>query len=641
MLNGTESIIDQINMCGICGFTSKIDNQKKYLSNMMKPLESRGPDAEGFFSDDKINLGHKRLSIIDISSRSDQPMFDKETGISLIFNGEIYNYIELKKKIISQFNCKFFTNSDTEVILKYYKYFGTDCFKEFDGMFAIAIWDPNKEKLILARDRFGEKPLYYSFFENNGKKQISFSSNLNSLKNSPKFNNLLNKRSLKSFLINNYVNSYETFYEKVNNIEPGSILIFENNQIKIKKYFDISKYFGSKERYKKFDLEEFNQILINSIKSRLISDVDVGVFLSGGLDSSLIASVAKNIGKDIKSYTLAFEERSFDESIKANYVSNYLDITNEKFTIGKNDLNDIDKIVLSFGEPVADTSIIPTYFLSKFASKEVKVCLGGDGGDEMFYGYDTYSASKTYDIFKKFKIDFILKNTQFLRNVLPTKKTKVNFFYALKKFIKAFENTEKNFFVHEFWRKINDSSTLSKILNKDLYSEISKLDINYYDTSIVDTEISSHRNLCDFKFFLEKDILVKSDRCSMANSLELRSPFLSYELFKYMSDLDPQQKYKAFNKKKILKDIAKRYLPEKIINQKKRGFNAPISDWINNVFNQKFYDLLNSQRMKQLFNTKEIEKILVKNKKNNKDYGNELFNIFCLAIWINNNKLNI
>ena len=202
-------------MCGICGFTSKIDNQEKYLSKMMEPLESRGPDAEGFFSDDKINLGHKRLSIIDIKPRSDQPMLDKETGIILIFNGEIYNYIELKKKIISQFNCKFFTNSDTEVILKYYKYFGTDCFKEFDGMFAIAIWDPKKENLILARDRFGEKPLYYSFFENNGKKQISFSSNLNSLKNSPKFNNSLNKRSLKSFLINNYVNSYETFYEKV------------------------------------------------------------------------------------------------------------------------------------------------------------------------------------------------------------------------------------------------------------------------------------------------------------------------------------------------------------------------------------------------------------------------------------------
>ena len=628
-------------MCGICGFTSKIDNQKKYLSNMMKPLESRGPDAEGFFSDDKINLGHKRLSIIDINPRSDQPMFDKETGIILIFNGEIYNYIELKKRIISQFNCKFFTNSDTEVILKYYKYFGTDCFKEFDGMFAIAIWDPNKENLILARDRFGEKPLYYSFFENNGKKQISFSSNLNSLKNSPKFNNSLNKRSLKSFLINNYVNSYETFYEKVNNIEPGSILIFKNNQIEIKKYFNISKYFSSKERYKKFDLEEFNQILIDSIKSRLISDVEVGVFLSGGLDSSLIASVAKNLGKDIKSYTLAFEEKSFDESIKANYVSNYLDISNEKFIIGKNDLNNIDEIVLSFGEPVADTSIIPTYFLSKFASKQVKVCLGGDGGDEMFYGYDTYSASKTYDIFKKFKINFILKNTQFLKNFLPTKKTKVNFFYALKKFIKAFENTEKNFFVHEFWRKINDSSTLSKIVNKELYSEISKLDINYYDTNIVDTEIASHRNLCDFKFFLEKDILVKSDRCSMANSLELRSPFLSYELFKYMSDLDPQQKYKAFNKKKILKDTAKRYLPEKIINQKKRGFNAPISHWMNTVFNQKFNDLLNSQSIKQLFNTKEIEKILVENKKNNKDYGNELFNIFCLAIWINNNKLNI
>ena len=230
---------------------------------------------------------------------------------------------------------------------------------------------------------------------------------------------------------------------------------------------------------------------------------------------------------------------------------------------------------------------------------------------------------------------------QFLEKFLPTEKTKVNFYYALKKFIKAFENTDKNFFVHEYWRKINNNLTLSKILNKEFYSEICKLDINYYDPNIIDAEIDSHRNLCDFKFFLEKDILVKSDRCSMANSLELRSPFLSYELFKYMSDLDPQDKYKAFNKKKILKDIAKKYLPKQIINQKKRGFNAPISHWMNTEFNHKFKDLLNSQNIKQLFNTEEIEKILLENKKHNKDYGNELFNIFCLAIWINNNKLKI
>ena len=355
----------------------------------------------------------------------------------------------------------------------------------------------------------------------------------------------------------------------------------------------------------------------------------------------MIASVAKKLGTNIKSYTLSFEEESFDESDKASYVSNYLEIKNEKFVVNKNELNNLDEIVLSFGEPLSDTSIIPTYFLSKHVGKKVKVCLGGDGGDEMFFGYDTYTASKTYDIINNSNLNFILENFQFLKNLLPIRKTKVNLLYALRRFIEAFETKDNKFFVHEFWRKINDELSLSKILNNELNNEISKLNIETYDINILDTDIDSHRNLCDFKFFLERDILVKSDRCSMANSLELRSPFLSYNLFKYMSDLDPKQKFKTFEKKFLLKKIAKKYLPKKIINQKKRGFNAPVSNWMNNEFNQHLKDLFNSQKVKQIFNIREVEKILVENKNNNIDHGNKLFNIFCLAIWINNNKLDI
>ncbi len=628
-------------MCGICGFTSRVSDQKGYLDKMIDQLRSRGPDAKGIYFDNNINLGHTRLSIIDLNERSNQPFYDKQSGNILVFNGEIYNYKEIKKDLIEKTNCTFVTTSDTEVILKSYAHYGIDCFSKFDGMFAIGIWDSSLSKLILARDRFGEKPLYYNCFKENGKKQISFASNLNSLKHSPKFNNSINKKSLKSYLINNYVNSYETFYADVYNIKPGSILIFENNQITERKYFNINNYFKTKEKYKKFDLEEFDQIINDSIKSRLISDVDIGIFLSGGLDSSLIASVAKKLGTNIKSYTLSFEEESFDESDKASYVSNYLEIKNEKFVVNKNELNNLDEIVLSFGEPLSDTSIIPTYFLSKHVGKKVKVCLGGDGGDEMFFGYDTYTASKTYDIINNSNLNFILENFQFLKNLLPIRKTKVNLLYALRRFIEAFETKDNKFFVHEFWRKINDELSLSKILNNELNNEISKLNIETYDINILDTDIDSHRNLCDFKFFLERDILVKSDRCSMANSLELRSPFLSYNLFKYMSDLDPKQKFKTFEKKFLLKKIAKKYLPKKIINQKKRGFNAPVSNWMNNEFNQHLKDLFNSQKVKQIFNIREVEKILVENKNNNIDHGNKLFNIFCLAIWINNNKLDI
>ena len=640
MLNGIKDITNKI-MCGICGFTSSISDKENYLNRMLNQLTSRGPDAEGIYSDHNVNFGHKRLSIIDLNSRSNQPFLDKQTGNILVFNGEIYNFKKIKLDLIEQKKCVFLTTSDTEVVLKSYAYYGLDCFSKFDGMFAIAIWDAKKAKLILARDRFGEKPLYYNFFFNEGKRQISFASNLNSLKYSPNFNNTINKKSLKSYLINNYVNNFETFYEGSYNLEPGSILIFQNNQIINKKYFEISNYFKKKNKYKKFNLEEFEEILIKSVESRLVSDVDVGIFLSGGLDSSIIASVAKNLGAKMKSYTLGFNEVSYDESNKAKFVSDNLEIENEKFIIDEKDLNDIDKIVSSFGEPVADTSIIPTYFLSKFVSKKTKVCLGGDGGDELFFGYDTYTASRTHDILKNFKIGYLLRNLKFVKNYLPKKKTKVNYFYAIQRFIDSFDDDRENFFVHEFWREINNESSLRKILSKDLYSEISDLKIHQYNIEKFETDINSHRNMCDFEFFLERDILVKSDRCTMANSLELRSPFLSYDLFNYMSELDPKDKFDAFNKKKILKKIAKKYLPEKIINQKKRGFNAPVSNWLNSKFKNTLQDLLYSENCKSLFNLSRIETILKENDSTNKDYGNELFNIFCLAIWINNNKLKI
>ncbi len=628
-------------MCGICGFTSNVSDKKKYLTEMLEQLSSRGPDAEGKYLNDKINLGHKRLSIIDLNERSNQPFYDKKTENFLVFNGEIYNFEEIKKELIEKKNCVFLTTSDTEVILKSFIYYGLDCFSKFDGMFAIGIWDTKNSRLILARDRFGEKPLYYNYFLNNGKKEISFASNLNSLKFSPNFNSAINKKSLKSYLINNYINNNETIYEDSYNLDPGTILIFQNNQTVKKKFFEITDYFTPKKKYKKFNHEELNEILIQSVKSRLISDVDVGIFLSGGLDSSIITSIAKKLGGNIKTYTLGFEENSFDESNKAKYVSEFLNIKNEKFLISKNDLKEIEKIILSFGEPLSDTSIIPTYFLSKFTSREVKVCLGGDGGDELFYGYDTYTASKIFDISKKYKLSLIFDSLRILNKFLPSKKTKVNYFYALSKFLDSFKKDNNNFFVHEYWRKINDEVTLSNILNKDFYNEIKNLQIPSYDISKISTDLDSHRNIFDYKFFLEKDILVKSDRCSMANSLELRSPFLSFNLFKYVSDLNPRDKFNAFNKKKILKDVAKLYVPEKIINQRKRGFNAPVSYWINSEFEQMFRDLLNSENFKQIFNTLQIEKILKENKKNNKDYGNELFNILCLAIWMNNNKLNI
>ena len=625
-------------MCGICGFTSKVTDQKKYLLSMMEPLQSRGPDAQGIFFNEKINLGHKRLSIIDMNERSNQPMVDNDTGIIIVFNGEIYNYIELKKKISEKFKCTFKTNSDTEVILKYYKYYGVKCFKEFDGMFAIGIWDPRNNLLILARDRFGEKPLYYSFFKNDNSSQISFSSNLNSLKKSPEFLKKLNNKSIKSYFENNYVYSNETFYEKSYQLESGSFLIFKNNKIKIEKYFNLDDYFLNNNFNLKFDKSEFQSILDNSVKSRLVSDAELGIFLSGGIDSSIITYFASKYNSDIKTFTIGFEENSFDESEKATVVANQLKVKNYNFVLNKNDLIEIDKIIYSYGEPLADTSIIPTYFLSKYAKDEVKVCLTGDGGDEMFFGYDTYIASYLYMIFTKFKFDYFFKKLKNFKNLIPQNKSKVNNMYALRKFIETFSENKNGFMVHELWRKINSESSLKKILSENFYDKIQNISTNYFVPSSNIENFNAKNNLCDFKFFLEKDVLVKSDRSSMANSLELRSPFLNIKILEYLSKLSFEERFNPFKKKKIIKSLSKSLLPTKILNQKKRGFNAPVSQWLTNIYFDIFMDYLKSEKSKEFLNIASIENLLIENKKKKVDNGNILFNIFCFLIWINKNN---
>ena len=625
-------------MCGICGFTSNIDNRKNILNSMMLPLHSRGPDAEGFYIKNEIALGHKRLSILDLNMRANQPFHDDVSGLSLVYNGEIYNFKELKNELIEKFNCKFLTTSDTEVVLKSFEYWGTDCFIKFDGMFALGIWDESKKELILARDKFGEKPLYYNEFKNDNKKQISFSSELNSLKYGPNFNKRLNKRSIKSYLINNYTNSLETFYQDSYQIEPGTFLVFHKNVVKIKKYFSINEYFNKSKNYKKFDSVELDSIISKTVKSRMISDVKLGVFLSGGLDSSIISYYAKNVNENISSFTLGFEEKSYDESSKSKLVSEHLGIKNINFTLEKKDLLEIENIVLSFGQPLSDTSIIPTYYLSKFTKEHVKVCLSGDGGDELFFGYDTYLASNLYEILDKCNFNTILKFLNYIITTLPDNKNKINLIFQIKKFLLSFNQSKKNFSSHEFWRTINDNVSLKKILKNDFFVEIENLDCSVFEfdkSSLINSK--ANNNLYDFQSFLLNDILVKTDRASMANSLEVRSPFLSINIMEYLKDLDPKVRFNVLNRKQALKSVSKNILPLDIVNQKKRGFNSPVSQWLNGIFYDIFIDNLKTQKASNLFNVSYVEKILIDNKKNNIDNGNVLFNILCLLIWINNN----
>ena len=623
-------------MCGISGFTSNPQNFKENIINMTRSMQARGPDAEGIYFNEEIVLGHRRLSILDLNERSNQPMTDLDTELTLVFNGEIYNFEIIKKELINNFNCSFKTLSDTEVIIKSYKYWKEECFEKFDGMFSIAIWDHKNKELILARDKFGEKPLFYYYFFDEGKKQISFASDLQALSKGPKFNYKLSKTSILSYFKNNFVEGERTFYENCKQLAPGKILIFKENQETIKKYFNLSDYFLDQEKYQKYEERAFGEILSKVIKSRMISDVNLGVFMSGGIDSTLISYFAKKNDQNIQSFTLGFEEESYDESKKAKEISQLLGIDNKTFFLNNNHLLDIEKVVLSYDQPMGDTSIIPFFFLSKFSRSYAKVCLSGDGADELFFGYDTYLASYLYKIFCKGNLENFFSVAYNLVKFIPDNKKKINIIFMIKKFLSAFKIKNRDIYIHKFWRSIFESEQLNKILNKNiLISEDNILfDINL-------TNNNAKNNLFDFENFLQNDILVKTDRGSMANSLEVRSPFLSIEILEYIKNLHPNERFSLFPRKKILKNQLLNIIPKKLIYQKKRGFNAPVSYWMQSIFYDIFMDNLKTEKSKEFFNICEVEKILINHKKNKKDDGNILFNIFCFLIWINKTKYTI
>ena len=620
-------------MCGICGYTKFNHSSEKNIDFMLEEIKHRGPD---FFSkkiEKTISLGHSRLSIIDLSQEANQPFISSDGRYSIVYNGEIYNYKNIRDKLEKDFKTKFRTSSDTEVILNGYIHLKNKIFKELDGMFALAIWDNQLKKIILARDIFGEKPLFYFIFNND----IFFSSEIKSLSMAPMFNNKISNIALKSFLANNFVESnVNTIFENIKKVEPGTFIEFDQNNFKKSKYFcyqDISKNNENRN-----DTNHLDTILSESVKSRMISDTEGGIFLSGGLDSSLIAHYASKNQNDLKCFTLGFKEKSYDETEKAKYVAKKLKLKHYIHYFDTSDIKEIPKAIMSTNELFADTAIISTYFLSKFSRQYVKFCLGGDGADEIFSGYETYDATMIY----KF-----LKNNSFLKTItnfaskfdkiIPQTKSKVNTLFKIKKFLEVFKLDYEN--PHQKWRQINSQNNLYEILNREFYNE--NQNENYiFKKNQKEKFINNLNNLniSDLENFLAEDILVKTDRSSMAHGLELRSPYLNSKLLNYVFNIKEKERYRLFNKKIMLKKILVQKFDKNFINQKKRGFNSPVSIWLKNELSSKFTEIIESDKS-GIFNKKAIYKLHKNHNISGNDFGNRLFNIMCLVMWLNLNKV--
>ncbi len=599
-------------MCGITGFVGKTDkNSKKILVNMMERIKHRGPDGRGIYIDKQVALGHVRLSIIDISTGS-QPMFNEDKKLVVIFNGEIYNYIELKNKLKKK-NHKFTTNSDTEVLLHGYEEWKEDLPKYLRGMFAFAIWDIKNETLFMARDQWGIKPLYY--YKNNDK--FLFASEIKAFLDNPYFKKELNTDILSAYLCFNSTPTTETFFKGVNRLEPGNILIYKKGNIKIKKYFNL-KFSESLKDFEK-SVEEIKKSMQNSVDYHQISDVEVGSFLSSGIDSSYIVSLAR----PNKTYTVGYDDKRYDEISYAKDLTKKLGIKNISKKITKEEyMDNFPNIIYHMDEPLADPSAIALFFAAQIAAKDVKVVLSGEGADELFGGYNSYREEIDQSWYNKIPY-FIRFSASKIASLFPEMR-------GLNFIVRRGQKLENSHIGLGRVFSDKESQKIVKIKNQIKTKDITKpiYDEYKYNSNIV------KRQAIDFYFWLIKDFLHAVDRNTMMFSLEARTPFLDLEVYNVAEKLSLNSKVNRNNTKPALREAAKSVIPNNAYNKKKLGFPVPLREWIkdDDVYN-KIKKAFNSKISLKLFDNKKIIKLLTDHKNGKKDNYKKVWTIYTFIIW--------
>jgi len=609
-------------MCGIAGilhFDNEREVNKQTLAKMTSELEHRGPDGEGYYINKNVSLGHKRLSIIDLST-GNQPMFSNDGSIVIVFNGEIYNYVELKNELLKK-GYNFKTSSDTEVIINAYSEWGESCLTKFNGMWAFALWDTNKYKLILARDRVGKKPLHYSFFDNS----LIFGSEINSI-----FAYGVSKEYryelLQIFLLLSYIPAPDTFYKNIFKLLPGHYLIFQAGVKKEVKYWDLPEINEDEMlNDKKYIYDEFSYLLSDAVKIRMRSDVPYGAFLSGGLDSSTIVSIMASLSQyKVETFTIGFNAKKFDESKLANEVAERYKTNHHLRILDSSSLqsilSDSDKY---FDEPFGDSSSIATFLVSSYAAQKVKMVLTGDGGDEVLSGYNSYKGILVNGRIAKFESIFNKSMTPLLDlfiDYLPLRDK-----HRLQRINRIIHTSKKNF-AERFIQRRN--GTPIKLI-KQLFPYSRKLvDAEEYTNDIVNRIPYKHDfyklMYMHFKYDLPNGYLVKVDRMSMANSIETRSPFLDYRLIEFMVKVDKSIKLEKFEQKSILKKTLGKDLPKRVLHKKKSGFSIPLRDWLKYDFNCDF------QNMRNIIDQTSLNKLLSDHFNGTIDNSNVIWNLLVL-----------
>lgn len=650
-------------MCGIAGWV-KLDkndplpNSEAVLHSMCERIVHRGPDSEGLWIDEQVALGMRRLSIIDLKT-GDQPVFSEEKSVVVMMNGELYNYREVRAELEKRGH-KFVTKTDTEILPHLYEEYGDAMVDHINGMYAFALWDQRRRKLLIARDRFGEKPLYYGVFDG----KLIYASEPKAILAHSSVKAELDLDSLRQYLSFDYVPAPRSIYKGISKLPAAHLLTVENGEVKTRRYWDLSwrdrseppastggrmtvhnaassTNGGSPAESLDKRADELKELLSDAVRMRLVSDVPLGILLSGGIDSSTIAAFAtQHATEKVKTFSIGFEEDSFDESKYARLVAKHLGTEHHEDRLSAEKAGDlISDIGRWLDEPLSDGSLIPTFLLARFVRNHVTVALGGDGGDELFAGYPMYYAHKVaayYKAIPKFVRSGIIEPVV---NALPVSTKNMSFDYKAKRFVRAskFDPVTR----HHSWFgsfSIDQHASLltADVLaasSDDIYRGPREL-LGHIDTK---NEIEQMQYL-DINYYMAEDILTKVDRAAMAVSLETRAPFLDPRVGQFAASIPVEYKLKGSKGKYILKQAVKDLLPQTILDRPKKGFGIPIAEWLKGRLNPLLHDMLGPARLKDqgLFNSDYVQKLISQHETGVASHHKELWTLLVFQLWLEN-----
>lgn len=620
-------------MCGITGFISAErgipdEGRAAVLAAMCDSIVHRGPDERGTFVSGRAALGMQRLSVIDLKS-GQQPIFTEDRSLAIVFNGEIYNFREVRKELEGE-GYRFRTSSDTEVVVNAFHAYGLNSLKRLRGMFAFAIWDFRSETLYMARDRVGKKPLYYTRDESGN---FVFGSELKCLLDYGAMKRRIDYAALDAYLTFGYVPEEFCIFANVQKLPPGHSLTYKEGKVSVESYWDFNyapwQGIKSEAEY----IEILREKLEDAVRVRLISDVPLGAFLSGGVDSStVVAMMSKLSNSPVKTFSIGFKEDSFDELKYARVAAKHFGTQHHEFVVTPDLVDIVDELVWHFDEPFADSSALPTYMVSKMAREYVTVVLSGDGGDELFGGYTRYVIDQKRGVFGDVPEVFRSGVIRPLSNALPHGARGKNYLY--------------NISLNSIDRYIDSLSQFNTQRKESLYSKDFRASLNgafgagersfkNFAKSVSTGSGIDNLLYLDSKTYLPGDILTKVDRMSMANSLEARAPLLDHELIELVVAMPPEMKIKGGETKYILKKAMEGIVPIEILYREKQGFGVPIREWINQQLRSRINDDLSDRKTLErgYFDASYIKKLSDEHSKGRRDHSHALWTLWMLELW--------